>query len=170
MLHSNLFHLIVLPALINCKLSYSESLNPSSSPFISPKFIFLPLPPPKMPEMLPKYVKLGYQYLVDHILTFLFIPIMAAVSIQILKLGPEEILTIWNSLHFDFVQILCSSFLVTLIATVYFMSKPRSIYLVDYACYKPPITSRVPFSTFMEHSRLILKDNPKSVEFQMRIL
>lgn len=120
--------------------------------------------------MLPKYVKLGYQYLVDHILTFLFIPIMAAVSIQILKLGPEEILTIWNSLHFDFVQILCSSFLVTLIATVYFMSKPRSIYLVDYACYKPPITSRVPFSTFMEHSRLILKDNPKSVEFQMRIL
>ncbi|CAA2980897.1 3-ketoacyl- synthase 6 [Olea europaea subsp. europaea] len=123
-----------------------------------------------MPEMLPKYVKLGYQYPVDHILTFLFIPIMAAVSIQILKLGPEEILTIWNSLHFDFVQILCSSFLVTLIATVYFMSKPRSIYLVDYACYKPPITSRVPFSTFMEHSRLILKDNPKSVEFQMRIL
>ncbi|XP_022884342.1 3-ketoacyl-CoA synthase 6-like [Olea europaea var. sylvestris] len=123
-----------------------------------------------MPEMLPKYVKLGYQYLVDHILTFLFIPIMAAVSIQILKLGPEEILTIWNSLHFDFVQILCSSFLVTLIATVYFMSKPRSIYLVDYACYKPPITSRVPFWTFMEHSRLILKDNPKSVEFQMRIL
>ncbi|CAI9752995.1 unnamed protein product [Fraxinus pennsylvanica] len=120
--------------------------------------------------MLPKYVKLGYRYLVDHILTFLFIPIMAAVSIQILRLGPEEILTIWNSLQFYFFQILCSSFLVTLIATVYFMSKPRSIYLVDYACYKPPITSRVPFSTFMEHSRLILKDNPKSVEFQMRIL
>ncbi|KAL2522365.1 3-ketoacyl-CoA synthase 6 [Forsythia ovata] len=117
-----------------------------------------------------KYVKLGYQYLVNHIVTFLIIPIMAAVSIKILKLGPEEILTIWNSVHFDIVQILCSSFLVIFIATVYFMSKPRSIYLVDYACYKPPIMCRVPFSTFMEHSRLNLKDNPKSVEFQMRIL
>ncbi|KAL2499425.1 3-ketoacyl-CoA synthase 6 [Abeliophyllum distichum] len=131
-----------------------------------------------MPEMFPKfttsiklkYVKLGYQYLVNHIVTFLFIPIMVAVSIKILKLGPEEILTIWNSVHFDLVQILCSSFLVIFIATVYFMSKPRSIYLVDYACYKPPSTCRVPFSTFMEHSRLNLKDNPKSVEFQMRIL
>ncbi|KAK4347942.1 hypothetical protein RND71_034281 [Anisodus tanguticus] len=50
------------------------------------------------------------------------------------------------------------------------MSKPRSIYLVDYSCYKAPVTCRDPFSTFMEHSRLILKGNPKSVEFQMRIL
>ncbi|KAK8622418.1 hypothetical protein V6N13_117335 [Hibiscus sabdariffa] len=55
------------------------------------------------------------------------------------------------------------------VATVYLLSKPRSIYLVDYECYKPPVTCRVPFSAFMEHSRLILS-NPKSVEFQMRIL
>ncbi|KAA8529169.1 hypothetical protein F0562_034032 [Nyssa sinensis] len=50
------------------------------------------------------------------------------------------------------------------------MSRPRSVYLVDYACYKPPVVCRVPFSTFMEHSRLILSTEPKSVEFQMRIL
>nr|XP_016461286.1 PREDICTED: 3-ketoacyl-CoA synthase 6-like [Nicotiana tabacum] len=131
-----------------------------------------------MPEVVPsfsnsvklKYVKLGYQYLVNHILTFLLVPIMVGVTIEVLRLGPEELLRIWNSLHFDLLQILCSSFLIIFIATVYFMSKPRSIYLVDYSCYKAPVTCRVPFSTFMEHSRLILKDNPKSVEFQMRIL
>lgn len=117
-----------------------------------------------------KYVKLGYQYLVNHILTFLLVPIMVGVTIEVLRLGPEELLRIWNSLHFDLLQILCSSFPIIFIATVYFMSKPRSIYLVDYSCYKAPVTCRVPFSTFMEHSRLILKDNPKSVEFQMRIL
>ncbi|KAK8363556.1 hypothetical protein V6Z11_A03G172800 [Gossypium hirsutum] len=89
-----------------------------------------------------KYVKLGYQYVVDHFLTLLLVPVM----------------------------ILCSSFFIIFIATVYFMSKPRCIYLVDYACYKPPVTCRVPFATFMEHSRLILSNNPKSVEFQMRIL
>ncbi|KAK9272364.1 hypothetical protein L1049_002735 [Liquidambar formosana] len=131
-----------------------------------------------MPEILPefsnsvklKYVKLGYQYLVNHFLTLLLIPIIAALSLEILRSGPDEIINILKSLHFDLIQVLCSSFFIVFIATVYFMSKPRTIYLVDYACFKPPINCRVPFSTFMEHSRLINKSNPKSVEFQMRIL
>ncbi|KAF8390131.1 hypothetical protein HHK36_024653 [Tetracentron sinense] len=131
-----------------------------------------------MPQILPdfsdsvklKYVKLGYQYLVNHILTFLLIPIMAGILTEVLRLGPDEILSIWRSLHFDLVQVLCPAFLIIFVATLYFMSRPRSIYLVDYACYKPPTTCRVPFSTFMEHSRLILSSEPKSVDFQMRIL
>ncbi|XP_004497096.1 3-ketoacyl-CoA synthase 6 [Cicer arietinum] len=131
-----------------------------------------------MPPVLPdfsssvklKYVKLGYQYLVNHIITLTLIPIMLGVSIELIRLGPDEIINLWNSLNINLVQILCSCFLVIFISTVYFMSKPRTIYLVDYACFKPPVTCRVPFATFMEHSRLILKNNPKSVEFQMRIL
>ncbi|KAH7853035.1 hypothetical protein Vadar_032391 [Vaccinium darrowii] len=131
-----------------------------------------------MPQILPdfsasvklKYVKLGYQYLVNHILTFLLVPIMAGILIEVLRMGPDEIVSVVKSLQFDTVQILCSSFLIIFISTVYFMSKPRSVFLVDYACYKPPVTCRVPFATFMEHSRLILKDSPKSVDFQMRIL
>ncbi|XP_058227322.1 3-ketoacyl-CoA synthase 6 [Rhododendron vialii] len=131
-----------------------------------------------MPQILPdfsasvklKYVKLGYQYLVNHILTFLLIPVMAGILIEVLRMGPQEIVGVVKSLGLDTVQILCSSFLIVFVSTVYFMSKPRSIYLVDYACYKPPVTCRVPFATFMEHSRLILKDSPKSVDFQMRIL
>ncbi len=117
-----------------------------------------------------KYVKLGYQYLVNHILTFLLIPIMVGVLIEVLRLGPDEILKLWNSLHFDLVKILCSSFLIIFAATIYFMSKPLSIYLVDYACYKPPVTCRVPFATCMEHAKIILRSNPKNVDFVMRIL
>lgn len=131
-----------------------------------------------MPQILPdflssvklKYVKLGYQYLVNHILKLLLIPVVVAAVVQLLHVGPDEIITTVKSLQLDMVQILCSVFLILFISTLYFMSKPRSVYLVDYMCYKAPITCRVPFSTFMEHSRLILKDNPKSVEFQMRIL
>ncbi|XP_044491735.1 3-ketoacyl-CoA synthase 6-like [Mangifera indica] len=131
-----------------------------------------------MPQILPdisssvklKYVKLGYQYLVNHILYLLLVPVMVAVLLEVLRLGPEEIVNLWHLLHFDMVQILCSSFFIIFVATVYFMSKPRTIYLVDYACFKPPVIYRAPFATFMEHSRLILKDNPESVEFQMRIL
>lgn len=95
---------------------------------------------------------------------------MAGIAIEILRIGPEEIVNVLRSVQFDVVQVLCTTFLVIFIGTVYFMSKPRSVYLVDYACYKPPVACRVPFSTFMEHSRMILKDSPKSVDFQMRIL
>ncbi|KAL7221544.1 hypothetical protein ACSBR1_023490 [Camellia fascicularis] len=131
-----------------------------------------------MPQIIPdfsnsiklKYVKLGYQYFINHILTLFLIPTIALILMELIRLGPDEILTVYQSLHFDVVQVLCSSFLIVFISTVYFMSKPRSIFLVDYACYKPPVTCRVPFSTFMEHSRLNLKDHPKSVDFQMRIL
>ncbi|GAB2299972.1 separase/separin [Dionaea muscipula] len=117
-----------------------------------------------------KYVKLGYQYLVNNILALFLIPVMVAVAAQILRIGPSEVISLLRSLKLGFVQVFCASLVVIFVATVYFMSKPRTVYLVDYACYKPSFAFRVPFSTFMEHSRLILKDNPKSVDFQMRIL
>ncbi|KAI3813490.1 hypothetical protein L1987_18215 [Smallanthus sonchifolius] len=116
------------------------------------------------------HLKLAYQYLVNNILTFFLIPIITTVAVQLIRLGPDEIINIFKSIQLDTIQTLCSIFFILLISTIYFMSKPRSVYLVDYTCYKAPVTCRVPFSTFMEHSRLILKDNPKSVEFQMRIL
>ncbi|KAJ8641798.1 hypothetical protein MRB53_018492 [Persea americana] len=116
-----------------------------------------------------KYVKLGYQYLVNHFLTFLLVPLMAAVVVEVIRLGPDEIISTWNSLQFSLIQILSSTFLIVFFATVYFMSKPRPIYLVDYSCFKPPVQYRVPSSTFMEHSRLVNND-AKSVDFQMRIL
>ncbi|CAH9094693.1 unnamed protein product [Cuscuta epithymum] len=130
-----------------------------------------PTPPHTNSSAKPKYLKLGYQYIVNHFLTLLLVPVSAAVSFEVLRLGPEEIVIFSNSLtNMDPLTVLCSLFFVVFVATVYFMSKPRSIYLVDYACYKPPVSFRAPFSAFMEHSRLNLKNNPKSVEFQMRIL
>uniref|UniRef100_A0A5K1FWU0 3-ketoacyl-CoA synthase n=1 Tax=Nymphaea colorata TaxID=210225 RepID=A0A5K1FWU0_9MAGN len=130
-----------------------------------------------MPPILPdfsssvklKYVKLGYQYLVNHILTFLLLPTMAAIVIEVVR-RPEQIVDLWQSLHFDLVQILFSSLLIVFVATVYVMSRPRQVFLVDYACFKPPVTCRVPFSTFMEHSTLLNHFDKKSVDFQMRIL
>ncbi|XP_077241160.1 3-ketoacyl-CoA synthase 6-like [Tasmannia lanceolata] len=117
-----------------------------------------------------KYVKLGYQYLVNHFLTFVLVPIMAGILLEIIRLGPDEVVGLWKSLHFDLLHILCSSFLIIIIATVYFMSKPRPVYLVDYALFKPPASFRVPYATFMEHSRMINPNDQKSVDFQMRIL
>lgn len=117
-----------------------------------------------------KYVKLGYQYVVNNILTFLLIPIMIALFLEALRSNPEEIISLWNSLHFTLVQIICSSFLIIYIATYFLMSRPRIVYLVDYALFKPPQCFRVSFAGFMEHARLALPTEPKSVHFQMKML
>ncbi|XP_019432475.1 PREDICTED: 3-ketoacyl-CoA synthase 6-like [Lupinus angustifolius] len=117
-----------------------------------------------------KYVKLGYQYLVNHIITLTLILLIVAIFIEVISVGPYEILNLLNSINFDLVLIIYSSILVILIAILYFMLKSPTIYLVDYACFKPPVTCQVTFATFMEHSKIILQNNPKSVEFQMRIL
>ncbi|PKA51137.1 3-ketoacyl-CoA synthase 6 [Apostasia shenzhenica] len=116
-----------------------------------------------------KYVKLGYQYLVNNILTLLLVPVILAVGMEVARMGPDEIAALWRSLDFDLVQILCSAVVIVFAGTVYFMSRPRPVYLVDYACFKPPVTCRVPFSTFMEHTRLFCSDE-KSYQFQARIL
>ncbi|KAF7041698.1 hypothetical protein CFC21_051451 [Triticum aestivum] len=116
-----------------------------------------------------KYVKLGYQYLVNHFLALLLVPVMAATAIELARLGPGELLALWRALHLDLVHILCSAFLVVFVATVYFMSRPRPVFLVDYCCYKPSPSFRVPFTTFMEHIKLI-SNNDRSLRFQTRIL
>lgn len=117
-----------------------------------------------------KFAKLGYQYVMNNFLTCLLVPIIAMVFVQANQLGPEGISNLWNSIQFDFTNTLCSSVVVIFVSILYFMSRPRGVYLVDYACYKPPVSCRVPFWMFMEHSRIILSSEPKSVEFQMRIL
>ncbi|CAH8358842.1 unnamed protein product [Eruca vesicaria subsp. sativa] len=116
------------------------------------------------------YVKLGYQYLINHFFIVLLVPIIAYMALGLLQTGPKEIISHLKSLHFDLFHILCSSFLILFVLTAYFMSKPRTVYLVDYSCYKPPVTCHAPFSKFIEHSLLNLKDDPESVEFQMRVL
>lgn len=117
-----------------------------------------------------KYVKLGYQYLVNHITTVFVIPMMMFVFIQILQRSPEELLSLWNSLHFTLVHAVCSSFAVIFITYLYFMSIPRAVYLVDFACFKPPYDFRAPYAAFVEHARLVLPNHPKSVSFQTKML
>ncbi|KAF6166656.1 hypothetical protein GIB67_005518 [Kingdonia uniflora] len=50
------------------------------------------------------------------------------------------------------------------------MTRPRPVYLVDYACYRPPSYHQVKFDQFMEHSRLTGDFDESSLEFQRKIL
>nr|DAD36536.1 TPA_asm: hypothetical protein HUJ06_007177 [Nelumbo nucifera] len=79
-----------------------------------------------------KYVKLGYHYLMKYLVTLSLVP-----------------------LENNLVSVAICSALLVLGATIYFMTRPRSVYLVDFSYYLPPLDLRVNFKDFMEHSRLI---------------
>ncbi|WOH15486.1 hypothetical protein DCAR_0935027 [Daucus carota subsp. sativus] len=117
-----------------------------------------------------KYVKPGYQFLANHFVAWISVPILVILFIQVLSRGNLEILALLNSSHYGHVQILFSSFLVISLSTLYNKSKRRTIYLVDFACYKAPAELRVTFDAFIEHSKIILKSEPKSLEFQLKVL
>ncbi|XP_074373534.1 3-ketoacyl-CoA synthase 5-like [Apium graveolens] len=50
------------------------------------------------------------------------------------------------------------------------MSKPRTLYLIDFVCYKAPAEFRVSPGVFIEHSKIIFESEPKSFEFQQKVL
>ncbi|KMZ60595.1 3-ketoacyl-CoA synthase [Zostera marina] len=61
-------------------------------------------------------------------------------------------------------------FTVVFVFVVYYTSRPSPIYLVDFVCFKPASSLRVPFSNFMEHSGFNKNFDVKSLEFQKKIL
>ncbi|KAL1531825.1 3-ketoacyl-CoA synthase 5 [Salvia divinorum] len=111
-------------------------------------------------------LKRSYQFVVDNFLKLLLIPTALAISNKY-----EEIMHLCNSMHFTSLHLLCASFLIIYALTLLLVSRPRPVYLVDYALFKPPRSYRVSFAGFMEHARMgRLFSEPKSVHFMMKIL
>ncbi|CAM6129844.1 unnamed protein product [Calypogeia fissa] len=117
-----------------------------------------------------KYVKLGYHYLITHLVILLLIPLVMAVALEVGRVGPEEIYRLWVNLQFNLVSVLICSALLVFGVTVYVMSRPRPVFLLDYACYRPPDELEVKFNLFMEHSRLSGHFDERSLEFQKKIM
>ncbi|KAK4758504.1 hypothetical protein SAY87_019805 [Trapa incisa] len=130
--------------------------------------------PRRLPDFLQsvnlKYVKLGYHYLITHLLTLLLVPLMVVIIIEASQMNPKDIHQLWLHLHYNLVSVvICSVFLV-FGSTVYIMTRPRSVYLVEYSCYRPPDHLQVKYQQFMEHSKLTGDFDESSLEFQRKIL
>lgn len=89
---------------------------------------------PGLPDFLSsvnlKYVKLGYGYLLSHSFYFLVAPLL----IVVFGFGVELI----RKFTSDPAGALFVAGLLGLVLYVYFHLTPRSVYLVDFACYRPP--------------------------------
>ncbi|XP_043713279.1 3-ketoacyl-CoA synthase 4-like [Telopea speciosissima] len=117
-----------------------------------------------------KSLKSSYHYLMTHLFTFCFVPLMAVIVIKASRLSPDEILQLWLQLQSHKVSVMVCVTLLVFGSTVYFLTRPRPVYLVDFACYRPPSHLKVQFDRFMKHSTLMGHFNESSLGFQRKIL
>ncbi|KAL3650905.1 hypothetical protein CASFOL_007308 [Castilleja foliolosa] len=119
-----------------------------------------------------KYVKLGYHYLINHGIILATIPVVVLVFGG--GLSKEEMWRrIWDSTAgagYDLASIFACLAIFVLTISLYLMSRPRSIYLLDFACYKPSDDVKVTKDEFIELARKSGKFDEASLEFQRRIL
>ncbi|KAH7280982.1 hypothetical protein KP509_36G023900 [Ceratopteris richardii] len=108
--------------------------------------------------------------MITHLIKLLLVPLMLAIALEVGRVGPHDLWQMWVHLQYNLVSVLICSGVLVFISTVYFMSRPRSVFLVDYTCYKPPECLKVPTSLFVSHSEKSGSFDEKSMNFQRRIL
>ncbi|KAH0886229.1 hypothetical protein HID58_062325 [Brassica napus] len=116
-----------------------------------------------------KYVKLGYHYLINHAVYLATIPVLVLVfSAEVGSLSGEEI---WKKLwDYDIATVIGFFGVFVLTVCVYFMSRPRSVYLIDFACFKPSDELKVTREEFIDLARKSGKFDEEILGFKKRIL
>uniref|UniRef100_A0ACD5TGW8 Uncharacterized protein n=1 Tax=Avena sativa TaxID=4498 RepID=A0ACD5TGW8_AVESA len=98
------------------------------------------------------------------------IPVVMLVLARTIVLNATQLLAWLHSLPASMHLILLAGVIPAGMAAAYLMTRPRAVYLVDYACFLPPPNWRFPVSTFVEHvNHMPFFDGP-SVRFMERTL
>ncbi|KAI3949346.1 hypothetical protein MKW98_023283 [Papaver atlanticum] len=130
----------------------------------------------KLPDFLQsvnlKYVKLGYHYLITHLFTLFVIPIFILLTAEAMRTNPTDVYDLWHHhLRYNFVSVVISGVFIVMGLTIYIMSWPRPVYLVDYACYRPPSRFKISAHQFLERSQNHYGELDESLmEFQRKIV
>ncbi|XP_010522508.1 PREDICTED: 3-ketoacyl-CoA synthase 20 [Tarenaya hassleriana] len=117
-----------------------------------------------------KYVKLGYHYLISNAMYILLLPLLAAASANLSSLTFHDLRLLWDHLRFHFVSATLCTALLIFLATVYFTTRPRRVFLLDFACYKPDPSQKCPREIFMDRSRNVGIFTEDNLAFQQKIL
>lgn len=117
-----------------------------------------------------KYVKLGYHYLISNAMYLLLIPLLAVASTNLSRLTVGDLHLLWDQLCFDLVTTLLGLSLTASLATLYFMKRPRPVYLLDFSCYKPDDVRKCTRELFVERSAQAGVFTEENIAFQKKIL
>lgn len=117
-----------------------------------------------------KYVKLGYHYVITHAMYLLLTPLLIVSLLHLSSLSPDDVYHLWSHLKFNLVTVVLCSALMVFLATLYFMSRPRKVYLVNFACYKPEPARMCTRELFMERSAQAGTFTEENLAFQKKIV
>lgn len=117
-----------------------------------------------------KYVKLGYHYLITHGMYIFLTPLLVIAAAHLSTLSLDDFQDLWQQLRFNLVSVILCSTLFVFLLTVYFLTRPRPIYLVNFSCYKPDDARKCTRKIFIERSRATGSFTDQSLEFQRKIL
>ncbi|KAJ7298069.1 hypothetical protein O6H91_Y018500 [Diphasiastrum complanatum] len=118
------------------------------------------------------YLKLGYYYLYERVIRQTFVKAMILVMLfQLARFQADDLMQLWSHLlNSKLASSLVGFVFLLFVGISYVICRQPSVYLIDFACFRPPSHLRAPFSTFIEHSILGNCFNEKSTDFQTKIL
>ncbi|XP_019189925.1 PREDICTED: 3-ketoacyl-CoA synthase 11-like [Ipomoea nil] len=117
-----------------------------------------------------KYVKLGYHYLITHGMYLFLSPLVVVIAAQLSTFSLEDVYVLWDHLRFNLISVIICSTLLVFLSTLYFLTRPRPVYLVDFSCYKPEEARKCTRQIFMERSGLTGTFSEENLRFQKKIL
>ncbi|RZS21969.1 hypothetical protein BHM03_00054694 [Ensete ventricosum] len=117
-----------------------------------------------------KYVKLGYHYLITHGMYLFFSPLIAVVFAQLSTFSFKDLHDLWDHLRFNLISVVLCSTLLVFLSTVYFLTRRRPVYLVNFACYKPEDARKCTRQIFMDRSTSAGSFTEENLAFQRKIL
>ncbi|KAF3786562.1 3-ketoacyl-CoA synthase 11 [Nymphaea thermarum] len=114
-----------------------------------------------------KYVKLGYHYLISNLPYLLAVPMLAFLSTRI---SPTDLTALWSLLRYNLLSSIALASLLVFLCALHLSSRPRPVYLLDFACYKPESERKCTREIFMTRSSLAGTFTEQNLEFQRKIL
>ncbi|XP_073132075.1 3-ketoacyl-CoA synthase 15-like [Henckelia pumila] len=115
-----------------------------------------------------KYVRLGYGYLINHGIGFCFV----VAPVFVVLMGTLSGKLRWDDFHLKFEvgkALLYMGFLCSVVY-VYLDLTPRTTYLVDFACCRPPNELKITKDEFIELAKKSGQFNDAAIQFQQRVL
>ncbi|PIN22536.1 Very-long-chain 3-oxoacyl-CoA synthase [Handroanthus impetiginosus] len=132
----------------------------------------------KLPDFLQsvklKYVKLGYGYSCNPatlLLSLVVLPLFVATATQLTGLAFSLFSDIWTTqtLLLDTATLLIGSTVLVFLMGIYWAKRPRPIYLVDFACYKPEDERKLSIDSFLKMTVESGAFEQESINFQKKI-
>lgn len=156
-------------------VQYEDTLSDNKSVGSTDQFISIKVRralPDFLQSVRLKYVLRGvYHAVAKHVAPLLIIPLVMLTSVEINRLGHGKTLEIlWDQLQYNLFSVLVCTGGFVFALTLYWISRPRRVYLVDFACYHPDEAYSVSKQGLLNHAAALNRYTPESLEFQKKIL